>query len=139
MARDQAPAQLHSPRVVVVGPCASGKTTLVRLLRERGVDAYVCSQEHSIVRDLWRRQHPDVVVALEVDLETIRARRGDDWSAAIYEEQRRRLEGARNAADLIIDTAHVTPEEAAGRVLALLRSRGMAHRPADDSVCSVSE
>ncbi len=117
---------LGTPRVVVVGPCASGKTTLVRLLRERGVDAYVCGQEHSIVRDLWRRQHPDVVVALDVDLETVRARRGDDWSAAIFEEQRRRLQDAMNAADLVIDTARVGPEDAVNLVLALLRSRGAA-------------
>ncbi len=117
---------LGTPRVVVVGPCASGKTTLVRLLRERGVDAYVCGQEHSIVRDLWRRQHPDVVVALDVDLETVRARRGDDWSAAIFEEQRRRLQDAMNAADLVIDTARVGPEDAVDLVLALLRSRGAA-------------
>lgn len=124
MAHNAPSTLLGSPKVVIVGPCASGKTTLARLLRERGVDAYVCGQEHSIVRDLWRRQNPDVVVALDVDLETVRARRGDDWSAAIFEEQRRRLQDAMNAADLVIDTARVGPEDAANLVLALLRSRG---------------
>lgn len=125
MSHDARSSLLRSPRVVVVGPCASGKTTLVRLLRERGVDAYVCGQEHSIVRDLWRRQNPDVVVALTVDLETIRARRGDDWSATIYEEQRRRLHDAMEAADLIIDTRRVGPEDAVSLVLQLLASRGL--------------
>lgn len=126
MAHNALSTLLRSPKVVIVGPCASGKTTLARLLRERGVNAYVCGQEHSIVRDLWRRQNPDVVIALDVDLETVRARRGDDWSAAIFEEQRRRLQDAMHAADLIIDTARVGREDAADLVLELLRSRGAA-------------
>ncbi|HEX5500302.1 MAG TPA: hypothetical protein VFX03_13780, partial [Thermomicrobiales bacterium] len=67
------------PRIVVVGPCASGKSTLARGLRERGFDAEVCGQEHSDIASLWRHTAPDVVIALSVDLATIRDRRGDDW------------------------------------------------------------
>ncbi|HEX5503007.1 MAG TPA: hypothetical protein VFW96_10315, partial [Thermomicrobiales bacterium] len=47
------------PRVVVVGPCAAGKTTLVARLRARGHDAAVCAQEHSGVPYLWQLTRPD--------------------------------------------------------------------------------
>jgi deoxyadenosine/deoxycytidine kinase len=89
---------------VVVGPCASGKTTLVERLRALGYDARVSGQEHSAVRDLWRRTGPDVVIALDVDLATIRRRRSPEWSEQIYRAQRQRLERAFAAADLMIDT-----------------------------------
>jgi hypothetical protein len=92
-------------RIVVVGHCASGKTTLVTRLREMGYDAHVSGQEHSGVRDLWRRSNPDVVIALNVDLETIRRRRSPTWSEQIFAAQRERLGPALAAADLIVDTA----------------------------------
>jgi GTPase SAR1 family protein len=92
-------------RVVVVGPCASGKSTLAERLRARGIDAYVCAQEHSEVETLWLHLGPEVVIALDVDLTTVRARRGADWPEAIFREQRRRLAAARAAADVVIDTA----------------------------------
>jgi predicted ATPase len=91
-------------KIVVVGPCASGKTTLVDALRERGYDAYVVAQEHSIIRDLWRRRDPDVVVALDLDLDVVRQRRSPTWAAEIYEVQHQRLREAFENADLFIDT-----------------------------------
>src|SRR5687767_10747206 len=91
-------------RVVVVGPCASGKSTLVERLIAAGFDAYVCSQEHSEIATLWQHLGPDAVISLDVDLATIRARRGDDWPDTIYQEQRRRLGAAWKAAAIIIDT-----------------------------------
>lgn len=91
-------------RVVVVGPCASGKTTLVKRLMGNGIDAYVCAQEHSEIARLWNHLDPDVVVALDVDLETIRLRRGEDWPDTIYQAQIRRLRQAREHAEVIIDT-----------------------------------
>jgi broad-specificity NMP kinase len=94
----------ESPRVVVVGTCASGKSTLVSALRELGVDAYVCAQEHSEVPTLWNHAHPDFVVLLEADLQTIRKRRSPTWPESIFLEQQRRLLNARAAANVIIDT-----------------------------------
>ena len=38
-------------RIAIVGICASGKTTLVRGLREAGYDAYNVAQEHSCIHD----------------------------------------------------------------------------------------
>lgn len=107
-------------KVVIVGPCASGKSSLVAALRERGIDARVVAQEHSIVRDLWRRQDPDLLVALDVDLETLRARRSPTWLASVYESQRARLAPAFMAADLVLDTSPLSPEEVIATVLAWL-------------------
>ena len=89
---------------MVVGTCASGKSTLVAALREAGIDASVCAQEHSEIPTLWNHTKPDVLVLLDVDLATIRARRSPTWPEPIYDAQLRRLENARAAADLIIDT-----------------------------------
>ncbi len=97
-------------KIVVVGPCASGKTTLVRGLRRLGYDASVCGQEHSEIPSLWRHTEPDVVIALEVDLATIRHRRGADWPENIYRLQQRRLADARAAAALILDTSLLNPD-----------------------------
>lgn len=93
------------PRIVVVGPCGSGKTTLVEHLREQGYDARVVAQEHSIIRDLWQKRDPDVVIALDLDLQTLRARRSSTWSANLFALQHERLKEAFAAADLTINTA----------------------------------
>ena len=94
----------RGPRIVVVGPCASGKSTLVTRLAARGHDAHVVAQEHSDVRELWKRTNPDVLIALDVWLDTVRERRAPDWPEAIYQRQHGRLASAYAAADLTIDT-----------------------------------
>ena len=96
--------------VVVVGPCASGKSTLVAALRRLGYRATVCGQEHSEIPTLWRRAEPDVLVALDVDLPTLRQRRGDDWPEWLYQVQHRRLREASAAADLRLDTTGLDQE-----------------------------
>jgi GTPase SAR1 family protein len=92
-------------RIVVVGRCASGKTTLVERLKALGYEAKGVAQEHSIVRDLWLRAGPDVLVAVDVDLVTVRQRRSPTWPADVYEKQTARLREAVAAADIVIDTA----------------------------------
>ena len=54
--------------------------------------------------DLWRRGGADLVIALEVDLVTIRSRRGEDWPADLLTTQRERLALAYATATLRIDT-----------------------------------
>lgn len=94
----------RSPKIAVVGPCASGKSTLVTRLLENGYDAHAIAQEHSAVRDLWKSRNPDILIALDVPLEVVRQRRSPDWLEAVYERQHKRLRNAYDAADVIIDT-----------------------------------
>lgn len=96
-----------SPRpssVVVVGPCASGKSTLVRGLLSHKIEARVCAQEHSAIPTLWRHQGRPILIGLAVGLETIRIRRQPRWSKALYEAQLERLSDAYANADLLIET-----------------------------------
>ena len=123
------PTSHTSPHIVVVGPCASGKSTLVSGLRDHGYEARVSGQEHSDIPSLWRRTDPDVVIALTVDLERIRLRRTNgNWPAWLFERQQRRLREAVSAATMVIDTS----ERDAAAVLRLVL-RGLDRRePIDE-------
>ncbi|MGA7671024.1 MAG: hypothetical protein WBW04_11430 [Nitrolancea sp.] len=98
-------------KIAVVGTCASGKSTIVAALRERGHDAYVVSQEHSIVKELWRHLGPDIMVMLEADYDVVRRRRGGSWPRWLYDEQRIRLLDAREHANVILDTSDRSIDE----------------------------
>lgn len=117
---EDAQATGDSRKIAVVGPCASGKSTLVDALVARGYRAYAVGQEHSIIRDLWKRRDPDVLIALDLDLDVVRQRRSPTWPAAVYAVQHERLQPAFAAADLLIDTGKHDIESAVGMVLALL-------------------
>lgn len=113
------------PRIVVVGPCASGKSTLVSGLRDHGYDALVSGQEHSDILHLWQRTDPDVVIALAITLEAIRHRRADaNWPRWLFERQQVRLREATAAADLVIDTTRFAPEKVLAQSLSYLRQTG---------------
>lgn len=116
------PERRKSPRIAVVGPCASGKSTLVANLKARGHDAYAVAQEHSAVKYLWSRQNPDVLIALDVSLEVVRQRRSPQWLEAIYERQHERLQDAYVNADVIIDSDSHNAEEVVGIAEDLIRS-----------------
>ena len=60
-----AAASAESRKIVVVGPCAAGKSTLVAALRALGYDAHVSGQEHSEIATLWQHSQPDVLIALD--------------------------------------------------------------------------
>ena len=107
-------------RVAVVGTCASGKSTIVAELRRLGFDAFVVSQEHSGVRDLWNHQHPDVMVYLQVDYPTIQERRGEAWPQWIYDLQIGRLQDAHEHTDVIVDTGELTVSETIRRIVAMI-------------------
>lgn len=110
------------PVIVIVGPCASGKTTLARNLNTIGYNARVSGQEHSEIRMLWQRIGADIVIALRIDLDTLRMRRGASWPESLYETQLRRLSSAYAAADLILDTVALSEEEALRVTVAFLES-----------------
>jgi hypothetical protein len=111
--------------VVVIGYCASGKSSVVETLRKRGVDAEAVAQEHSVIRDLWDHHQPDTLIFLDVTLEQIRARRHNPrWPEWIYQLQTERLSGARIRADLVVDTTTANLDEVTQQVLAFLGVNG---------------
>lgn len=106
--------------IVIVGPCAAGKTTLVRGLWAQGfVKARVVAQEHSGVSDLWKtRGQPDVLIYLDAKLDTIAVRQQrSDWTIDYLAEQQRRLHSARAACDVYLPTDDLTPEQVLDRVM----------------------
>jgi RNase adaptor protein for sRNA GlmZ degradation len=108
-------------KIAIVGTCASGKTSVVAALRDRGYDAYAVAQEHSEIASLWAHLSPDRVVCLETSLATVRARREDDrWPQWIYDLQVGRLSDARSHADVVIQTDHLSVEMIADEIEATL-------------------
>ena len=114
-------AAAESRKIVVVGPCAAGKSTLVAALRELGYDAHVSGQEHSEIAMLWQHSEPDVLIALDVDIRAVRDRRGGSWPEWLHDLQVRRLAAASRAANLAIDTTALSPQTVVDRVLAYLQ------------------
>lgn len=110
-------------RVAVVGPCMSGKSELVRALREKGYATHHVAQEHSYVPAMWQRMtDPDVLIYLDVDYEAVRARRPSvTWGPERLQEQAARLVHAREHCDLYVDTSDLTIEAVRERVLAYLQ------------------
>ncbi len=112
------------PLIAVVGVCASGKSTLVAGLRAHGFNARQVLQEHSYVPYMWQRiTNPDLLIYLDCTIETTRARRHDrNFERWILDEERRRLEHAREHCHLYLSTDRLTPDEILSRAVAFLRS-----------------
>ena len=109
----------------VVGPCAAGKSTLVDGLVRHGYRAQPIAQEHSYVADMWQRlTRPDVLVFLDASYPVTCQRRDLRWNESDYAEQQRRLNHARQHAQLVIDTSGLTIAEVLKRALAYLKNIG---------------
>ncbi|HZD10794.1 MAG TPA: hypothetical protein VE553_05570 [Candidatus Binatia bacterium] len=111
----------HS-RIAVVGPCVSGKSELVGALREAGFEARHVAQEHSYVPEMWQRiSRPDVLIYLDVDYATAKARRPYiDWGPERLREQAQRLAHARSHCQLYIDTSSISRQEVREKVFEFL-------------------
>ncbi len=97
--------------IVVVGPCAAGKTTLVAGLRAQGfAAARLVAQEHSGIRDLWARHgRPQALIYLDAQPATMNRRQGrSDWTAEARADLAARLEHARRECDLYLPTDDLT-------------------------------
>ena len=103
--------------IVVVGVCASGKTTLFRQLEPVGIPVRPVAQEHSLVRGLFRRRGARPLVLLTADWETVHRRRQLAWDPGFYRTEWRRLEEARHEADLVVQTDYLTPQQVAEAVV----------------------
>ncbi len=110
-------------KVAVVGACASGKSSLVRALRQAGYEARHVAQEHSYVPYMWQRiSQPDVLVYLDVDYQTIKFRRPRlNFKPEHLAEQNRRLAHARQNCHLYLDTRELSLEVVRDQTLSFLR------------------
>lgn len=117
------------PLIKIVGISASGKSTLVKNLRQRGYDARSVSQEHSQTPDMWQRIRPPArLIYLHIDLATQRERRPDvTWDEGWLRIEEERLAHARQHADLILDTRGLSAHEALLEALTYLQSQGIHH------------
>lgn len=115
------------PLIKIVGPSASGKSTLARALRAHGYDARPVGQEHSAVPDLWLQFGvPRVLIFLDVDMQAQRERRGElEWNEDARRAESARLAHAREKADLVISSSTLSPPTVLAIALAWLRYRGI--------------
>jgi deoxyadenosine/deoxycytidine kinase len=105
----------------IVGPCGSGKSTLVARLEEHGYRCRHIAQEHSYVKYMWQRiTNPDILIFLQCSFENSTRRRNLNWKLSDYEEQQSRLSHAHDHAHLVIDTDTLNADEVFARTLGYL-------------------
>jgi len=105
----------NHPEIAIVGPCASGKSTLATALQEQGYHARQIAQEHSYVQEMWQiLTKPDILIYLDASYETCTLRKHLDWLPSEFHEQERRLKHAREHCDIYL----MTDDESPGSVLA---------------------
>ena len=109
--------------VAIVGVCASGKTTLVKGLREAGFDAYNVAQEHSCIKKFWNRKKPDVLIMIDATLSAIKKRRFVTWDENRLMVQHERLRDARENANLYIQTDELSREEVLQTIINFIRGK----------------
>ena len=106
------------PLIGVVGPCGSGKSTLIAGLEKHGFTCRHIAQEHSYVQAMWQIiTKPDVLIYLNSSFSTSTTRRKLNWQEKDYNEELRRLAHAREHANIIIDTDDLTPDSVLQKVL----------------------
>jgi deoxyadenosine/deoxycytidine kinase len=108
--------------IVIVGPCAAGKTTLAQALRARGYVARQIAQEHSYVPDMWLKlSRPETLIYLDASFERCTERKRLSWTEAEYAEQRHRLRHAREHCQIYINSDALTPEQVLAAAIEALR------------------
>jgi hypothetical protein len=106
----------------VVGPCGSGKSTLIAGLEKYGYSCRHIAQEHSYVPAMWQIiGKPNILIYLESSFAISTARRQLNWLEKDHREQLRRLTHAREHAHLVVYTDDLTPEDVLQRALDFLQ------------------
>ena len=112
-----------SVKIGVVGPCAAGKSTLVKGLNEHGYRVRHIAQEHSYVPEMWQKiSNPDILIYLDVSFQVSTARRNLNLTETEFKTQLNRLAHARQHADLYIQTDLLTVSHVLTQVLQYLSS-----------------
>ena len=107
----------------VVGVCASGKSTLIRGLQSRGYRARHIAQEHSYVKDMWKKiTNPDMLIFLDVSFPMTVTRRQLTWREVDWAEQQRRLAHAREHADFYLQTDKLSANEVLEEVICFVQT-----------------
>jgi len=110
------------PLIGVVGPCGSGKSTLIAGLEKHDFTCRHIAQEHSYVQAMWQIiTKPDVLIYLNSSFNTSTTRRKLNWLEKDYNEELRRLAHARDHANIFIDTDDLTTEAVLQKVLDSLK------------------
>lgn len=106
----------------VVGPCGSGKSTLIAGLEGHGYRCRHIAQEHSYVKNMWQvLTAPDLLIFLQSSYLSSTTRRKLNWSVEDFEEQQRRLSHAYQHAHLVIETDELSAGEVLAQVLDFLK------------------
>jgi thymidylate kinase len=106
----------------VVGPCGSGKSTLIAGLESYGYSCRHIAQEHSYVQAMWEKiAKPDILIFLDASFLVSTTRCKLNWQKKDHDEQLRRLAHAREHANLLINTDDLTPEKVLQNVLDYLK------------------
>lgn len=116
---------MKEPVLAIVGVCAAGKTTLAAGLTREGIRAYAVPQEHSFVRRLWEKQHPEANLLVMLDAQwetTVKRRPTIAYGPERLAEQHMRLQPAREAADLYLPTDELSVDQVRERVLEFVQA-----------------
>jgi cytidylate kinase len=107
-----------TPLIGVVGPCGSGKSTLIAGLEKLGYRCRHIAQEHSYVQAMWQIiSRPDILIYLGASFPVSTQRTNLDWQEKDHREQLRRLTHAHEHAHLVVNTDDLTPEQVLQQVL----------------------
>ena len=110
------------PLIGIVGPCGSGKSTLIAGLMQHGYTCRHIAQEHSYVQAMWQIiTKPNVLIYLGASFPISMARRKLNWREKDFAEQLGRLAHAREHANLCIDTDDLTPNAVLQKALDFLK------------------
>ena len=106
----------------VVGPCGSGKSTLITGLNQHGYTCRHIAQEHSYVPAMWQIiTKPNLLIYLHASFQVSTTRRKLNWLESDYTEQLRRLSHAHTHANIIINTDDLTPSQILQQTLDFLK------------------